>query len=59
MTGAEVALILGLLGLVAQFAPGFLAALTGKRSDTAALAHAKATLDAIPRSPARRAIKGA
>lgn len=57
MTPAEVSLILGLLALVATYAPGFLASLTGKGSDTAALAHAKATLDAIPFSPARRAIR--
>lgn len=56
MTGAEATLILGILGLIATYAPGFLASLTGKASDGAALVHAKATLDAIPYSPARRAI---
>lgn len=57
MTPAEVSLILGLLGLIAEYAPGLLAALTGKGDDAAALAHARATLQAIPRSPARAAIE--
>lgn len=53
---AIVSLVSGLLGLVAQVAPGLLAGLTGQSDDTAAIDVARRALARIPVSPAAHAI---
>jgi len=57
MTGAEVIALLTLvLPLVAKYAPGVLASLTGHQTDEEALAHADAKLTALRQNPAASAI---
>jgi hypothetical protein len=58
LMGAEaiIQIVTSALGIVAQVAPGVLAAITGARTDEDAIAAAKVAVGAIRRSPAASAI---